>query len=1086
MKKNIFQNHLSWVGLVTGILILVACGGVVLYHNIDLKPTFLEEWKVNQSNWTDAARVFLDGSDADQAISAIRKTTDSPYSPQFILFEGDDPVYAHSPIWLPKSDKWSDSDAIYISQRENIVTGEFYFTAPDTELNRQAFVLLPLYSRNAAEQEKIFRLNYKGFVPFELEFELVDGSLMPAVDGPVRSSSIRLWSAISVVLGFLSALIFAVLYVFQRFKKLLLNPVKFLPVLVPVILLRFAWQTDTLAEVNEGLRIFRSGLLECGGNWSPGLLIMDFLLYFLVAIVFLNVPVFSKKGRQFAPGIRALLTVGGYWIIICGWIVFTLVVGMVVNQSTINMDLDNVFTLDRYSFAALSGILLFLVSQFLISIKLGEIIHNLGIPLNNRIMSIGAAALLSLPLLLMMQTNLHPFPFFLAVFLFVFLLDLFSEKVNVGYPWIFLWLLVLSSCTAALMYKYSLDNDHEKRIILADKFKAALAENNAGSETFYQISRELRKGGETDLDFAIFVDSTRIWSNNPVYPDVLAGAFANMEFGQLSRINRRTELLLDLNVDQNAHLIVGRYSADISRPISVFSYLFFSLILFAALLGLLNKKLAVLPNRWTIEISDRPSLRRKVQFLVVSLTVGSFVLVSFMTIYFFQFNNQRQIETSLLENAQNVKRFLIVDHSNPDWSEMVQQVASEYKLELGLYDRTGQFIAGSQKDAVPVGGFPGILTPLMLEKVGRSHYFFNGLHPRFSELKMLLKQTFIDGEEHYFLLGSDPVFRQQAGSVNDFLSPLINVFLFLFLLSGALAFVLSDGITKPLLRIRDSLNKVKLGRQNEPIDWQKNDELGELIDDYNRIIKEIDESAKILAMTEREVAWREMAKQVAHEIKNPLTPMKLSIQHLQYASGRDPERLTELIGRTSSTLIEQIDNLSRIASEFSTFAKMPEAMNEKVNLNDLVSSGHELFRNRDDMDIALVVPIDEIYVFADRNYLMRVLTNLVKNSIQAIPMERRGKIKIKLYQREDQAIIEVADNGCGIPEEVREKVFKPNFTSKNSGTGLGLAICNNIVESFHGRIYFETEVDEGTSFIVELPRMRSSKDQKPQKRVELD
>ncbi len=1084
--KNIFQNHLSWVGLVTGILFLVAFGGVILYHNTDTKSGILEEWEVNQSNWTDAARTFLDGSEADQAISSIPKSTNSPYSPQLILFEGDGPVYVHSTIWLPKSEKWSDSDATYISQREHIATGEFYFTATDVELDRRAFILFPLYSPDAGVHEKIFRLNYPAFVPFELEFEVVDGALIPVVDGPVMSSSIRFWSSIFVIFGFLSVIIFAVLYVFQRFKQLFVKPLKFLYILLPVILIRLVLQTDALAEVNEGLRIFGSGLLEWGGNWSPGLLIIDFLLYFLVAIVFLNIPVFSKKGRQFAPGIRALLTVGGYWVIICGWIVFTLVVGMVVNQSTINMDLDNVFTLDRYSFSALAGILLFLVSQFLISIKLGEIIHNLGIPLNNRIMAIGAAALLSLPLLLLTQTNLHPFPFYLAVFLFVFLLDLFSEKVKVGYPWIFLWLLVLSSCTAALIYKYSLDNDFEKRKTLAGNFKTAIAEGNADVETFYQISRELRKGGETDLDFAVFIDSTQIWSNNPVYPNLLTGVFAEMPTGQLSRINRRTELLMELDTDQNAHLIAGRYSADISRPISVFSYLFFSLILFAAVLGLLNKKLAVLPNRWTIEISDRPSLRRKVQFLVVSLTVGSFVLVGFITIYFFQFNDQRQIETSLLDNAQNIQRLLSEDNPNSDWSQTLQRVASEYKLELGLYDGSGQLIAASQKDAFTAGGFPGILTASLLEKVGRSHYFSNGLHPRFSELKMLLKQSNIDGEKHYLLLGPDPVFRQQAGSVNDFLSPLINVFLFLFLLSGALAFVLSDSITKPLLRIRDSLNKVKLGKQNEPIDWKKNDELGELIDDYNRIIKEIDESAKILAMTEREVAWREMAKQVAHEIKNPLTPMKLSIQHLQYASGRDPERLSELIERTSSTLIEQIDNLSRIASEFSTFAKMPEAMNEKVNLNDLVSSGHELFRNRDDMDIALVVPIDEIYVYADRNYLMRVLTNLVKNSIQAIPMERRGEIKIKLYQRADQAIIEVADNGCGIPEEVREKVFKPNFTSKNSGTGLGLAICNNIVESFHGRIYFETEVDEGTSFIVELPRMRSSEDQKPKKRVELD
>ena len=199
--------------------------------------------------------------------------------------------------------------------------------------------------------------------------------------------------------------------------------------------------------------------------------------------------------------------------------------------------------------------------------------------------------------------------------------------------------------------------------------------------------------------------------------------------------------------------------------------------------------------------------------------------------------------------------------------------------------------------------------------------------------------------------------------------------------------------------------------------------------------------------------------------------MKLSIQHMQMASRSRPEEIHQVVDRVSHTLVEQIDNLSQIASEFSNFAKMPQPENEKVILNEIVANVHDLFRKREDMDISLYVPIDEIYVFADKNHLLRVLNNLVKNATQSIPKSRRGKIMIRLYKEGDHARIEVEDNGIGIPDNMKDKVFYPNFTTKSSGTGLGLAISYNIVESFNGKIYFKTELNKGTTFIIDLPLM---------------
>jgi len=301
---------------------------------------------------------------------------------------------------------------------------------------------------------------------------------------------------------------------------------------------------------------------------------------------------------------------------------------------------------------------------------------------------------------------------------------------------------------------------------------------------------------------------------------------------------------------------------------------------------------------------------------------------------------------------------------------------------------------------------------------------------------------------------------------------LLNVYVFLLLIAGSIAILIANSITKPLSKIGEKLKQFKLGGKNEPLEWNSKDELGALIEDYNRMIQKLKDSAVMLAKSEREGAWREMAKQVAHEIKNPLTPMKLSIQYLQRAhqSGRNPEDLGDLITRVTHTLIEQIDNLAAIATEFSTFAKMPQAQNQQISLNQLVGSVYELFRQRGgETSVSIQMIEKNLNVIADKNHLLRVLNNLIKNAIQAIPEDRHGIISIELKKEDNNAVIIVTDNGTGISEEKRDKVFVPNFTTKSSGTGLGLAMSKNIIESFYGSIYFETEVNVGTSFFVKLP-----------------
>jgi nitrogen fixation/metabolism regulation signal transduction histidine kinase len=300
----------------------------------------------------------------------------------------------------------------------------------------------------------------------------------------------------------------------------------------------------------------------------------------------------------------------------------------------------------------------------------------------------------------------------------------------------------------------------------------------------------------------------------------------------------------------------------------------------------------------------------------------------------------------------------------------------------------------------------------------------------------------------------------------------LNIYVLLILITIGMAVIISDQITRPLRLIQQKFSEIKLGKKNELIVYRGRDEIAGLVDEYNRMVKELVKSMEMLARSERETAWREMAKQVAHEIKNPLTPMKLSVQHLQRSWKDNRENFDESLEKVTRTLIEQIDNLSFIASEFSNFAKMPKAFSEEINLIDSIRSTLTLFANTDNIDLVFDHESQFIPVFADREQLSRVFINLIKNAIQSIPENRKGKIVISAVLTGNAVRIGVADNGKGIPEDLQGKLFTPSFTTKSSGMGLGLSIVKNIIESFSGNITFNTKVNHGTTFLIELPVYR--------------
>ena len=534
-------------------------------------------------------------------------------------------------------------------------------------------------------------------------------------------------------------------------------------------------------------------------------------------------------------------------------------------------------------------------------------------------------------------------------------------------------------------------------------------------------------------------------------------------------------------------VVIGKEIEPYSSVVSFFSYIFGALIGFIILAAIINKFFNFLPDTLRFSLFlQRPSLKNRIQFFILSLIIVSFLIIGIVTVWFFQNSHHEYHENRLKRKAESVlkdsEHELKLMHASSDSlikfniGKLIEPIASIHRIDINMYDLNGFLIASSEKDIFRQGVIEGRISAPALYALSRQNLDESRQEDEhigdlyYNAAYLALKDP--SGQTVAYL-GLPYYSKQRAlrSDVSVFMSTLLNVYVFLLLIAGAIAIMVAETITRPLVQIGDKMRGIKLGKRNEPLKWDSKDEIGALVSEFNKMTRELENNALQLEQTAQEGAWREMAKQVAHEIKNPLTPMKLSIQYLQHAYQSNPDDIEPLMKRVANTLIEQIDNLASIAAEFSTFAKMPRAENQRTLLNTLVASVFELFSNESSamMELVLEQTTEQFYVFADKNHLMRVLNNLIKNAIQAIPDERKGFIKVSLYKKRDTAIVKVADNGTGISDDKKDKVFVPNFTTKNSGTGLGLAISKNIIESVNGRIWFDTTPDVGTDFYIELP-----------------
>ncbi|MGI9526495.1 MAG: ATP-binding protein [Weeksellaceae bacterium] len=305
----------------------------------------------------------------------------------------------------------------------------------------------------------------------------------------------------------------------------------------------------------------------------------------------------------------------------------------------------------------------------------------------------------------------------------------------------------------------------------------------------------------------------------------------------------------------------------------------------------------------------------------------------------------------------------------------------------------------------------------------------------------------------------------------DLLERLLGVIVIVLGLGALISWWTSKSITSRLQEIAMKFENTHIAKINKPIKYKYKDEVSVIVDSYNEMVNKINEQSEQLLQIEREETWREAARQVAHELKNPLTPMRLQMQSFQMRFDPNAPDIKERVNELSKGIIRQIDTLSDIAEAFSDYTKMPIRKDKTIDLVTEVDTALELF----DEEFTTFTWSDKpIYINFDPNYLVRIITNLVKNAIQAIPIGRTPKIEINIEKEKNHVHIYVKDNGSGVPDEINNRLFTPKFSTKSSGSGLGLPMVKKIVEEYDGRIRFRNNIDEGTTFIITLPLNTSS------------
>jgi two-component system, NtrC family, nitrogen regulation sensor histidine kinase NtrY len=509
---------------------------------------------------------------------------------------------------------------------------------------------------------------------------------------------------------------------------------------------------------------------------------------------------------------------------------------------------------------------------------------------------------------------------------------------------------------------------------------------------------------------------------------------------------------------------------------SNFSYLFLVMVFFITLMLLSYASwysFTDLNMNLTTKIQLYLNVAIFLPLLVVSITILSRVHAF----------HKRDLNSQYIEKAEQIRKnitgeldaYLHNELSREAFTSKLLELAGMMEIDVNVFNISGKLITSSQPMIYENKLLSKYINPKALALIREEKNNQSILDESIGNLDFKATYVSLRSFDDGRLMGilSIPFFESQDEldrKAVDVLSSIMTVFMGVFIGFFVLSYFATNMLTYPLKVLSQKLKRTSLSEYNEPLEWATEDEIGMVISEYNRMLLKLEKSKQALARTEKESAWREMAKQVAHEIKNPLTPMKLKLQHMKRMLVPSlPEDKREMTEKSINSLLTQVDTLSDIASSFSDFAKMPVPKREEFELSAMLRQVVGL-HSSDAEPVIMDIEEGGFYVLGDSQFMVRAITNLILNAFQAIPADREPQVKVELKHKDnDKVLISVQDNGSGIEESIRERVFLPNFSTKFTGSGIGLAIVKRGIEHAGGRIWFETREGEGTTFYIELP-----------------
>lgn len=583
----------------------------------------------------------------------------------------------------------------------------------------------------------------------------------------------------------------------------------------------------------------------------------------------------------------------------------------------------------------------------------------------------------------------------------------------------------------------------------------------------------------TEYSYAVFKDDQITYNSGDF------NYFKNFNYDLLSNAN-----LFQEGIHYNGYQHLGVVDKDnriivISSPVyplinlvSNFSFLFLILVVLIILMvGIYSTYISFrqVNLKYATKIQLYLNLAFVLPLFVVSITTLSIINRSFKKELENEYQNKAEVVSRNIIN--DLKRYnqLIIDHEQ--LSNNLSQVATNANLDVNLFNIRGRLVATSQPSIYENNLLSEYINPVVMESIKEQGNNKMILKESVGSLKYNSSYMGVKSFDTGELIGilSIPFFdseyileRQQI----DVLSNIMNIFSAIFLVFLLISYLASKRLTLPLNLITKGLQHTTLAGKNQPLVWNSNDEIGMLIGEYNKMLLNLERSKNALAKSEKEMAWREMAQQVAHEIKNPLTPMKLTLQHLERSLKEDLNADFKKAEKPINTLLYQIQSLNEIASSFSSFAKMPIPEINKFEITSLLKKTFGLYDKIKNGKVEFKNPNRNIYVLGDEQLMGRIISNVIINSIQSVPADRKVNIEGSISANSSEKVrIKIKDNGKGIPEEIQDKIFLPNFSTKKDGTGIGLAIAKHGIEHAGGKIWFESEDNSGTTFYIELPQV---------------